>query len=268
MNDKKKTSELIEQVNLIYPLPNLKHLRRVKNDGGRALHILLTTEGNHSISEVKTALKDLVELTDFFATQVPRHKPVTRAQYEAARVLWPTQFHEDKRLEKLLSGLLFSEEELLLMKKYMEMAFAERGSEMGRNGAVIVDPESGQVIARGSTCPAHPLKHAVMVCIDAVAKSQGGGAWNDNASSMRLGPDEYAPPTKKLKVGQNYLCTGCDVYVSVEPCIMCAMALLHSRIRRVFYAFSNSTGGGLGTKFKIHCQTGLNHHFEVFSGLH
>ena len=42
------------------------------------------------------------------------------------------------------------------------------------------------------------------------------------------------------------------------------MALLHSRIRRVFYGSSNQLSGGLGTKFKIHVQTELNHHFEVF----
>lgn len=43
------------------------------------------------------------------------------------------------------------------------------------------------------------------------------------------------------------------------------MALLHSRIRRVFYSSLNHLSGGIGTKFKIHLQTGLNHHFEVFS---
>ena len=85
---------------------------------------------------------------------------------------------------------------------------------------MIVDPESGQVLAQGSTCPDHPLKHAIMVCIDAVAKSQGGGAWNGSNASMCLGPDENAPLTKKRKVSQDYLCTGCDVYVSMEPCLM------------------------------------------------
>lgn len=42
------------------------------------------------------------------------------------------------------------------------------------------------------------------------------------------------------------------------------MALVHSRIRRVFYGCSNFMDGGLGSHFKIHVQAGLNHHFEVF----
>lgn len=42
------------------------------------------------------------------------------------------------------------------------------------------------------------------------------------------------------------------------------MALVHSRIGRVFYGHTNELAGGLGTHFKIHVQTDLNHHFEVF----
>jgi hypothetical protein len=39
-----------------------------------------------------------------------------------------------------------------------------------------------------------------------------------------------------------YLCTGYDVYLSKEPCLMCAMSLIHSRIRRLFYRYKSSLG--------------------------
>ena len=45
------------------------------------------------------------------------------------------------------------------------------------------------------------------------------------------------------------------------------MALVHSRIGRVFYGKPDKDGGGLGSKYKIHLQDGLNHHFEVYCGL-
>ena len=45
------------------------------------------------------------------------------------------------------------------------------------------------------------------------------------------------------------------------------MALLHSRIKRVFYGCLNPSLGGLGSQYKIHIQKGLNHHFEVYRGL-
>lgn len=61
-----------------------------------------------------------------------------------------------------------------------------------------------------------------------------------------------------------YLCTGLDVYLSHEPCTMCAMALLHSRVRRVLYAAPDADRGALGSTRRIHCHAKLNHHFQVF----
>ena len=42
------------------------------------------------------------------------------------------------------------------------------------------------------------------------------------------------------------------------------MALLHSRVRRVFYRYSNKKAGGFESNFRIHCEKDLNHHFDVF----
>jgi len=45
------------------------------------------------------------------------------------------------------------------------------------------------------------------------------------------------------------------------------MALVHSRIKRVFYGITNPSMGGLGSKYKIHTHAAINHHFEVYSGI-
>lgn len=45
------------------------------------------------------------------------------------------------------------------------------------------------------------------------------------------------------------------------------MALVHSRVGRVFYGCSNTVSGGLGSCYKIHTHNSLNHHFKSFKGL-
>ncbi|KAH8285051.1 hypothetical protein KR054_004268 [Drosophila jambulina] len=60
-----------------------------------------------------------------------------------------------------------------------------------------------------------------------------------------------------------YLCTGYDVYLLQEPCLMCSMALVHSRAKRVFFLRS-SENGALATRFQLHAVRELNHHYEVF----
>ena len=65
-----------------------------------------------------------------------------------------------------------------------------------------------------------------------------------------------------------YLATDYEVFCVSEPCIMCSMALLHSRVSKVYYAVSEraerSLWGGLGSVLSIHANKQLNHRFQVF----
>eukprot|EP00884_Botryococcus_braunii_P010867 jgi/Botrbrau1/19782/Bobra.0124s0030.1 len=71
-------------------------------------------------------------------------------------------------------------------------------------------------------------------------------------------------PAAGSHLPKSYLCTGYDCYVVREPCAMCAMALLHSRVRRVVYCEADPQHGALGGTFRLHGERSLNHHYQVF----
>lgn len=64
-----------------------------------------------------------------------------------------------------------------------------------------------------------------------------------------------------------YLCTGYWAFLLMEPCPLCAMALLHSRVARIFYGTVNRSVGVLGSKAVLHTVPGLNHRYRVWSGI-
>lgn len=59
----------------------------------------------------------------------------------------------------------------------------------------------------------------------------------------------------------------CELYVTLEPCLMCAGALYQSRISRVIYGCKDPKGGALGSLYSVHEDTRLNHNFAVTSGV-
>jgi tRNA(Arg) A34 adenosine deaminase TadA len=61
----------------------------------------------------------------------------------------------------------------------------------------------------------------------------------------------------------HYLCEGLDLYTTHEPDIMSCMALVHSRIKAVYF-MEPSSNGGLETNFHIHTMPTLNHHYRAY----
>lgn len=61
--------------------------------------------------------------------------------------------------------------------------------------------------------------------------------------------------------------TGCTVYVTLEPCLMCAGLMVNARIDRCVFGAADPKGGALGTLFDVSADPRLNHAFEVRSGV-
>ncbi|KAL0122499.1 hypothetical protein PUN28_007305 [Cardiocondyla obscurior] len=96
------------------------------------------------------------------------------------------------------------------------------------------------------------------------------------AQVARKGRKDNGARTESPKRGENdnsakksgpYLCTGYWAFLLTEPCSLCAMALLHSRIARIFYGTANRDAGVLGSKAILHTLPGLNHRYRVWSGI-
>ena len=136
---------------------------------------------------------------------------------------------------------------------YPNLYYLSLTKELSSN-VILVDPNTKEVMAQASRDTSHPLKHAVMLCLDNLARVQGGGAWRlSNAEPKPLsgegerkeetplsgeggrkedtplsGPEEdkgvttergeMCPPAKRARL--QYLATGYDAYCSVEPCLM------------------------------------------------
>ncbi len=76
-------------------------------------------------------------------------------------------------------------------------------------------------------------------------------------------PDSWNKFDESLPADQ-YYCTGLDLYVIQEPDTATAMALVHSRIRRVIYLVKDELHGALGSTDCLHAIPSLNHRYRVF----
>lgn len=156
------------------------------------------------------------------------------------------------------------------------------------NAAMIVDPVTFSlttfkgdhqpwVIAIGMhSTDQHPLAHAVMEAV-ARASERDKKLWPISSleeKKMAMNEEGLSSKRQKLETGdpdttsyagpRPYMCTGYDIFIKREPCIMCAMALVHSRLSRVIYCHSDLDHGALGGKTKLHAQRSLNHHYHVY----
>ena len=69
------------------------------------------------------------------------------------------------------------------------------------------------------------------------------------------------------RIAGNYRLTAADVYVTLEPCLMCVGALVHARVRRVIYGAAEPKTGALVSTVRALDTPGLNHRFDVTGGV-
>ncbi|KND02002.1 uncharacterized protein SPPG_02508 [Spizellomyces punctatus DAOM BR117] len=300
--DPKHASKLIKAVCQQYPLEDLAHLKRVKkeqSDNGTILSVLLAPTNSSTQPELEQFLSDNeIPYGPISTSQVSRYAAVTREQFDEWKQLWPMNFHPHSGKE----NVSLTQEEVASAQTWMRHALEEskvlRAQGKIVNVAIIVAPITNSKIASSTdTRNDHPLHHAVMNCIALVAERErkkresestiaDSGIHEDCNGELANCTKQFVGTGKRRKLmdgeaesrlltvvnpaagadKSGYLCSGLDLYLINEPCAMCSMALVHSRIARVFYAI-RQCHGGLGSAYKIHVHPSLNHHFKVYRDL-
>jgi tRNA-specific adenosine deaminase 3 len=286
IGDKRQISNVIQKINRLFPLPQLQHLKRV---GQNAILICPETDIDQT-ALYELLIKEEVQIGQISVQEVPAQQPKIRAQFDTVSHLWPCKYHPNKYLESLYMNRLFNDSEQQFHLKMMGICRLLSRKYDNKSFGVVVNPRIKKIAAIGVDCrDQHPLKHCAMVTVDNVAVSQGGGAWNKGESvheeyrkliDQELNGVEFgAEPVRTdfdhltkesfnehddnlTKYGP-YLCTGYEVYLTREPCMMCAMALIHSRVKRVFFG-QRTEKGALCSVAKLHTTKDLNHRYEAF----
>ena len=127
--------------------------------------------------------------------------------------------------------------------RYMQLALeqAQHAWDLGEVpvGAVVV--KDGEVIAVGYNQPIgrhDPTAHAEVMALRAAAEKLG-----------------------------NYRLPGCELYVTLEPCVMCSGAMLHARLARVVYGAGDPKTGACGSVLNLFEQPALNHQTAIVGGV-
>ena len=127
--------------------------------------------------------------------------------------------------------------------EYMRLALAEARAAADAGevpvGAIVV--HEGRILGRGGNRPissSDPTAHAEIVALRMAAQTAG-----------------------------NYRLPGAVLYVTTEPCIMCAGAVIHARIDRLIYGCDDPKGGAARSCFSVFDHNALNHRVQVTAGV-
>ncbi|KAF8916980.1 cytidine deaminase-like protein [Mucidula mucida] len=225
---------------------DLGHLKRVRKQDSQTRFLLTALP-------ICPPLPAELELPEPVLLPVPASAALTPTQLALKSSLWPTIYAPRRKgeTEPWTYG------KMRWAKRAMKHTVAEARKARVRGELPIAayvpipydtnDPLFRPITALASdtrTSTAHPLRH----CCQNLVRTVG---------------DQQGVPSGQVN-GAHYLLTSLSLFITHEPCIMCSMALLHSRVKEIFYILPMDKTGGCGGATCLPTLPGVNHRFTIW----
>ncbi|KAH3669795.1 hypothetical protein OGATHE_002607 [Ogataea polymorpha] len=244
-------SEFKESAN---SLRHLKRFLKAKKNDRDLLKVLICACDQINQEELEKILFGPLKRSRIEKVKAPLNKPFDKElNAEWSAKYWPIVWKGNPMIQELNESYKqFCEQKVHgYLKLISDLSRTSKGLPVV---TIFVDPSTDQIMAQKFDLrdSSDIMRHSIMNCIGEIAKNE--------LQRRQARPDPSAPT--------NYLCLNYHVYTTHEPCTMCAMALLHSRIGRLIYIKDSKRTGAIGVesgnKYMLHLSCSLNWKFESF----
>ncbi|KAF5382635.1 hypothetical protein D9615_002940 [Tricholomella constricta] len=257
--------------------PDLGHLKRIRKQKDIATLLLATT----TTSPGPPSPPPDLDLPAPYTLPVPCKPALTPISLKLKSGLWPTLFTPPRKgeAEDWTRGKARWAWEA--MQAAVQAAHeAQRTGELPVAAHIAAPYEENADATQSKTCTAftacdtrqsnaHPLRHAVINVVRQMADYRASSAApmprpsSSAASTSGSASSLSSLDGEDVRNGSNYLLTSLTVFTTHEPCIMCSMALIHSRAKEVVFLHAMPRTGGCGGAARLPTLKGINHRFGI-----
>ncbi|KAI0795324.1 cytidine deaminase-like protein [Irpex lacteus] len=247
-----------------YDTPTLTHLKRIRKTGPTTTMLLSTV----SLTPIAPQPPGEFGLNSPYILQVPRSAALTQLALQHKTTFWPTVYAPRKKFE----AEPWPRAKVRWAWQTMQTVIKEANAAKAKGELPVVayvpppfDEASQQatqvmepITAHDTRISAnHPLRHAVLNVVRLVADRRS------KTSESSLESTSAETENANVRNGAHYLLTDLTLFLSHEPCIMCSMALLHSRVKEIFYLLPMEKTGGCGSIACLPKLPNVNHRFGI-----